>query len=174
MTGPKLSDFAEDPMDPMFPMDPVRKVQLPPVMRPEPPREAFDIAMDELGPVQPAQEFTREPFVGMRYKGKLAGSAAKVPAPKTAADVLDEMAATFRERQKTYGSNYKMVAPIMEILFPGRLPEDLAFKHKFHLFELIIVKLSRFAISELNHQDSIHDLGVYAAMVEACLLEEKK
>ena len=96
------------------------------------------------------------------------------PPPISAADVMESMAATFRERQKEYGSNFRMVAPIMAILFPNGVPSDLVTSDKFHLFELIIVKLSRFAISGMTHQDSIHDLGVYAAMVEACLLEEKK
>lgn len=94
--------------------------------------------------------------------------------PRTAADILDEMAGTFRERNRVYGSNFKMVAPLMKTLFPNGVPPELVVSDKFHLFELMLVKISRFAISNLSHQDSIHDCGVYAAMVEACILEEQQ
>jgi hypothetical protein len=90
-----------------------------------------------------------------------------------AADILEDMAQTYRERNKVYGDNFKMVAPLMATLFPGGVPSELVVTDKFHLFELLLVKLSRFAISNLSHQDSIHDAGVYAAMVEACIVEEK-
>ena len=95
------------------------------------------------------------------------------PNTTSAADILDDMAQTFRERNAVYGSNYKMVAPLMATLFPAGVPPELVVTNKFHLFELILVKLSRFAISGLNHTDSIHDCGVYAAMVEACIYEEQ-
>jgi hypothetical protein len=84
----------------------------------------------------------------------------------SAADILDHMAETFRERNKVYGSNYKMVGPMMKVLFPDGVPKDVVHSDQFHLFELMLVKLSRFAISGLKHQDSIHDAGVYAAMIE--------
>lgn len=88
---------------------------------------------------------------------------------ETAADVLQDMANTFRERNEVYGSNYEMVAPMMAVLFPDGVPSELVTRHQFHLFELILVKLSRFAISGLTHQDSIHDLAVYGAMIESIL-----
>jgi hypothetical protein len=91
---------------------------------------------------------------------------------KTAADILAAGADTFRERNAVYGDNYKMVGKIMEVLFPNGVPSDLPFKDQFHLFELILVKLSRFAISGLTHQDSIHDAMVYAAMIEAIIKGE--
>lgn len=93
--------------------------------------------------------------------------------PKSAADILDEMAATFRERNRVYGSNYKMVAPIVAILFPNGVPPELVVQDEWHLMELLIVKLSRFAISNFTHQDSIRDLGVYAAMVETIITEKE-
>ena len=89
-----------------------------------------------------------------------------------AADILQEMANTFRERNAVYGSNYKMIAPLMDVLFPEGVPSELVHTHKWHLFELILVKLSRLAISRLEHVDSIRDMGVYCAMVEACMREE--
>jgi hypothetical protein len=55
----------------------------------------------------------------------------------------------------------------MKALFPDgvnlRTSDD---HHIYHLFELIIVKLTRFANSNMHHADSIHDAMVYAAMVE--------
>lgn len=91
-----------------------------------------------------------------------------------AGDVLGEMAATFRERSGTYKDNYKMVPKLCEILFPGGVPPEVIFTPQWHLFELKLVKLSRFAISGLQHLDSIHDDAVYSAMIEACLLNEEK
>ena len=88
---------------------------------------------------------------------------------ETPADILESMAKTYRERNAVYGDNYKMVGPIMAILFPNGVPNELIGSHQFHLFELKIVKLTRFAISNLQHIDSIHDDGVYSAMIESIL-----
>jgi hypothetical protein len=94
---------------------------------------------------------------------------------KDAADILAEMADTFRERNKVYGDNYKRVGDVMMALFPqGMSLTSAADFNKWHLFELMIVKLTRFANSGLTHQDSIHDLAVYAAMVESIVNQETK
>lgn len=94
---------------------------------------------------------------------------------KNAADILAEMADTFRERNKVYGDNYKRVGAVMMALFPQGMSltsaEDF---NKWHLFELMVVKLTRFANSGLTHQDSIHDLAVYAAMVESIINQEQQ
>lgn len=91
---------------------------------------------------------------------------------KTAADILSAAAETFRERNSVYGSNYLMIKKLMDVLFPGGVPSELVHTDRWHLFELMLVKLSRFAISSLTHQDSIRDLTVYGAMVEAALPKE--
>lgn len=90
-------------------------------------------------------------------------------ATTTAADVLVDMADTFRERNKVYGSNYQMVGPIMAVLFPHGVPVELLGSSQFHLFELTVVKLSRLAISDLTHIDSAHDAAVYCAMIESII-----
>ena len=94
-------------------------------------------------------------------KGKLACGA-----------VLREMADTFDARNAVYGDNYRMVGHVMAAFFPEgvtlKTPEDY---EVFHLFELKIVKLTRFVIGGMTHQDSIHDDAVYAAMIEAILKE---
>ena len=87
-----------------------------------------------------------------------------------AGEVLGAMAATFLERSGTYKDNYKMVPKLCEVLFPEGVPPEILFSPQWHLFELKLVKLSRFAISGLKHLDSIHDDAVYSAMIEACLL----
>ena len=91
-----------------------------------------------------------------------------------AADILEGMAATYRERNAIYGNNYKMVGPIMRILFPNGITPELIASDQFHLFELKIVKLTRFAISNLQHIDSIHDDGVYSAMIESILKNKER
>lgn len=91
---------------------------------------------------------------------------------KDAGMILDEMADTFRLRNAVYGDNYKMVAKLVAALFPNGVPPELVVTDQWHLFELKLVKLSRFAISNLTHQDSIHDDGVYSAMIESIILEQ--
>ena len=91
----------------------------------------------------------------------------------SAADILQSMAETFRARNAVYGNNYKMVGPIMEILFPQGVAPELLGTHQFHLFELMVVKISRLAISGLTHIDSAHDASVYGAMIEAIIRNEE-
>ncbi len=91
-----------------------------------------------------------------------------------AADLLVEMAETYRARNAVYGSNYRMVGQMMRVLFPAGAPPELLHSDQFHLFELILVKLSRYAISGLQHIDSIHDAGVYCAMCEAAALSDAR
>lgn len=89
---------------------------------------------------------------------------------KDTTDILLEMAETYKERKKVYGENYKKVGDVMIALFPDGV--TIGTKEQFvvwHLFELVVVKLTRFANSGLSHEDSIHDLAVYAAMVESMI-----
>jgi len=106
--------------------------------------------------------------VSFGYKGPPA-SMLVVNQPKTTGDILREMAGTFDERNKVYGSNYLMVSKLVKVLFPDGVPPGLVESDHWHLFELKLVKLSRFAISNLSHMDSIHDDGVYSAMIESIL-----
>jgi hypothetical protein len=87
-------------------------------------------------------------------------------------EIFEDMANTFKERNAVYGSNYLMVAALVKVLFPKGVPPELVVTHQWHLFELKLVKLSRFAISNLKHIDSIHDDAVYAAMIEHILRSE--
>lgn len=83
------------------------------------------------------------------------------------------MAVTFSERNKVYGDNYKRVGAVMSALFPDGVSLKTADDYNaWHLFELMIVKLTRFANTNMTHKDSIHDAAVYAAMVESLLPKE--
>lgn len=87
-------------------------------------------------------------------------------------EILSEMADTYRERNKVYGDNWKSVGNVMLALFPNGIQlKDAQSFNEWHLFELIVVKLTRFANSDLKHADSIHDIAVYAAMIESALSE---
>lgn len=92
---------------------------------------------------------------------------------RRADEILHDMAATFRERNAVYGSNYRMVAKLVAVLFPDGVPPELVVTDQWHLFELKLVKLSRFAISGLKHKDSIHDDAVYSAMIESIIEEQE-
>lgn len=85
----------------------------------------------------------------------------------TAADAMTAGAALFAERNGVYQDNYLRVGPIMAALFPEGAPPSVLHNPSFHLLELIVVKLTRFAISGLAHKDSIEDTMVYAAMIAA-------
>jgi hypothetical protein len=91
---------------------------------------------------------------------------------KTSADnVLASMSETFREKNKVYVDNYVMVGKVMQAFFPdGVVLASAADFELFHLFELKVVKLTRFIISGMKHIDSVHDDAVYSAMIEAILL----
>lgn len=104
---------------------------------------------------------------------------------------LREMADLFDQRNAHYGNNFKMVAPIVKVLFPEGVPREVIESDAWHLFELKLVKLSRFAIlwSKLAPEktgllgddkeklvaslvDSIKDDTVYSAMVTRIIQEE--
>lgn len=92
----------------------------------------------------------------------------------SAASMLQEMLDTFRTRGAQYKDNYKMIAPMMRILFPNGVPPEVLNSDAFHLFELKLVKLSRFAISNFTHLDSIQDDGVYSAMIAAIVVNDER
>lgn len=96
-------------------------------------------------------------------------------ADKSAAGILNAGAKTYEERNKVYGNSFDMVAALMVVLFPDGVVLHTAEEFRiWHNFELVVVKLARFANSGLVHQDSIHDLMVYAAIVESFINSETK
>jgi hypothetical protein len=84
--------------------------------------------------------------------------------------LLREGAKTYEERNKVYGDNYKNVGNVMKAMFPDGIKLETAEDFtRWHLLELKIVKLTRYANNFLTggHLDSIHDDGVYSFMLEA-------
>jgi len=92
---------------------------------------------------------------------------------QSASDTLRAAAKTKDAKAAEYGENYRAVGPIMAILFPHGIPATVLHADRWHLFELLVVKITRFAMggAPLTHVDSIHDAMVYAAMIEASLKE---
>lgn len=86
--------------------------------------------------------------------------------------ILREMARTYEERNVVYKDNFRDVAKVMAVFFPDGVPPNILHTPHFNLFEMIVGKMTRFVNSDLNHADSIHDIAVYAAMIEAVLHEE--
>jgi len=86
-------------------------------------------------------------------------------------NLLNESAALFRERNAVYKDNFRVVGRIMFAMF-GENPPELkteADYNRWHLFELFVVKLSRYSINYRagGHADSLDDMIVYLAMVAA-------
>lgn len=87
----------------------------------------------------------------------------------SASDKLEAAAKTFKAKAAEYGENYMYVGDMLEAMFP----EGITLKcqpqfTRMHLLVMMCVKLSRYAVNFHNggHQDSVHDLTVYAAMLE--------
>lgn len=85
-------------------------------------------------------------------------------------EILEQMANTFRERGKLYKQNYIELGSVFTAIFPNGLtlttPEEF---NRFALFLQIISKATRLANMNLQHQDSAHDMGVYAAILESVI-----
>jgi hypothetical protein len=89
-------------------------------------------------------------------------------------EILRCMASTFEERNAVYEDNYKLVPKLAKVLFPDGLPPEILHSEQWHLFELKLVKLTRFAKSGLTHVDSIHDDAVYSALIESIITKNQK
>jgi hypothetical protein len=90
---------------------------------------------------------------------------------------LREAADVFQERAAVYKDNYAKVGNVMMALFPEGAPELQTAEqfNRWHLFELAIVKLTRFANNyEEGHEDSLVDMVVYLEMVLALYKERER
>ena len=89
---------------------------------------------------------------------------------KRRADALmQEGAKTFAERAAAYGPTYHVHGSIMTALFPNGV--ELKTKEDFNRYAILVnitTKLHRYCTNfrKGGHQDSIHDLGVYAFILE--------
>lgn len=88
-----------------------------------------------------------------------------------APDKLEAGAATFRERNAVYGDNYLSFGAVMVGLFPDGLKVEAGDLESFQRLGILVQcvgKLGRYSntLPRGGHQDSAHDLMVYAAMLE--------
>ena len=91
------------------------------------------------------------------------------------ADWLREALNTFQERRIVYGKNYLQYGKVMTVLFANgfelKTEEEW---NRFGIINMIVSKLTRYSQSWPNaHIDSIHDLGVYAFMLESLDINDK-
>lgn len=114
--------------------------------------------------------FNGGPIQGARPVGKLNAPAK----PRTASDILREMAQTMDDRNDQYHDNWRMIAPMLKILFPKGVPPEMVTQDFWHLFELLLVKIARFASTNCTHIDSIHDAGAYCGFVQLAIEETLK
>jgi hypothetical protein len=85
------------------------------------------------------------------------------------ADALKRVASILLSRDADYKGSDEMLAAVMSDLFPNGVtlatPEE---HHRFHIFMLMIVKVTRYARNwEGGHEDSLCDLAAYAGMLIA-------
>lgn len=80
---------------------------------------------------------------------------------------LREAAKVFEERNAVYQDAYLIVGKVTEALFPNGVTLVTEEDHnRWHLLELIIVKLTRYSANwKTGHKESMDDLIVYGAML---------
>jgi hypothetical protein len=85
-------------------------------------------------------------------------------------EILEEMAKTYRERNAIYGDNWQTHTAALRAIFPaGVVLKDEFETTMYSWFSIMLGKMTRLANAGFQHQDSIHDIAVYAAMMEAYL-----
>jgi len=128
--------------------------------------EEWSKALDQKYIVQVLWEAFR-PTAKVEYEVKIL--------PKTVPEILESMAQTYRDRSKVHGESFRRVGPALAAMFPDgitlKTEQDFC---QFHLLDWIVGKMCRFSATGMNHADSIHDIGAYAAMSEKVLQEKKK
>lgn len=86
-----------------------------------------------------------------------------------AARLLDVVGDTLRDRDAVYKGSDDLYARVMAAMFPGGVELKTGHDHhRFHLFVLMMVKVTRYARNwNEGHTDSLTDLAAYAAMLSA-------
>lgn len=85
-----------------------------------------------------------------------------------AAAILEEAGATLRERDADYKASDALYARVMTELLPDVAIRSKEDHHRFHIFMLMMVKVTRYAKNwETGHPDSLTDLIAYTGMLAA-------
>lgn len=86
----------------------------------------------------------------------------------TVPERLKQAAKTYQERNKVYGDSYKTQGDVLDALFPEGMNITHEDYNRIFMVNMIVSKLIRYCenFNDGGHQDSIHDLGVYAFMLE--------
>jgi hypothetical protein len=83
---------------------------------------------------------------------------------------LEAAGMTYKERNAVYQDNFRIVGRVMESLFPSGAPalHDMHDYNRWHIFELIIVKLTRYVANWGNpDRDSLVDMLPYIGILAA-------
>ena len=89
--------------------------------------------------------------------------------------VFKDALKTFKERNKVYGDNYHQHGKVMMTLFPNGVQLNTEKEHnRFGIINMLVAKLTRYTQNwPASHLDSIHDMGVYAFILESLDRESK-
>ena len=99
-----------------------------------------------------------------------AANGPKGSVPPNGADYMRQALKTFEERNKVYKDTHTMHGNVLKAMFPkGIFLHDAVEHSRYVTFNQIVGKLCRYAtnFTDGGHQDSIHDVGVYAFILEA-------
>lgn len=111
--------------------------------------------------------------IDVRDPSKLeAGHPARDVSPfgKKVLGILQSAGSTYEERNAVYKDNFQIVGRVMEALFPDGAPRlhDATDFNRWHIFELVIVKLTRYVSNWDNPDaDSLVDMLPYLAILGA-------
>ena len=89
---------------------------------------------------------------------------------KHPADLLVQASELFTERNSVYGDTWKDIGKTMQSLFPNgitlKTAEDFS---RYASVQLCVIKIERYCVNfeKGGHIDSVRDLQVYAAILEA-------
>jgi hypothetical protein len=93
------------------------------------------------------------------------------PFQESVLKLLRGSADAYQERSAVYKDNFRSVGRVMEALFPDGAPSlgPAVDYDRWHIFELIIVKLTRYAnnYSQGGHEDSVVDMVAYLGILHA-------